>query len=216
MCLPSTTDTHTHCREDYYPELWKEAAEKSQEPPRVDFVDVGCGFGGLTVRLAETYPQKIVLGMEIRTKVATYVKERIIALRKKEPGNYRNASVIQTNTMKHITNYFHKGQLEKMFFLFPDPHFKATNYRRRIIQKNLLTEYAYLMKPGGILYTITDVEDLGNWMREKLEAHPLFVEVPEEELANDPAAALLQEGTEEGQKVKRNNGKTWRAVFRRV
>lgn len=23
--------------------------------------------------------------------------------------------------------------------------------------------YAYLLRPGGLLYTITDVEDLGNW-----------------------------------------------------
>ena len=44
-----------------------------------------------------------------------------------------------------------------------DPHFKAANYRRRIIQRTLLAEYAYLLRPGGMLYTITDVEDLGNW-----------------------------------------------------
>ena len=44
-----------------------------------------------------------------------------------------------------------------------DPHFKAANYRRRIIQRTLLAEYAYLLRPGGLLYTITDVEDLGNW-----------------------------------------------------
>ena len=33
------------------------------------FADVGCGFGGLTVRLAEHYPDKLVLGMELRDKV---------------------------------------------------------------------------------------------------------------------------------------------------
>lgn len=38
-------------------------------PPQVDFADVGCGFGGLTVRLAEAYPDKLVLGMELRDKV---------------------------------------------------------------------------------------------------------------------------------------------------
>ena len=26
-----------------------------------------------------------------------------------------------------------------------------------------LCRYAYLLRPGGLLYTITDVEDLGNW-----------------------------------------------------
>ena len=28
----------------------------------------------------------------------------------------------------------------------------------------LITEYAYLLAPGGMLYTITDVKDLGTWM----------------------------------------------------
>ena len=30
--------------------------------------------------------------------------------------------------MKYMPNYFEKGQLQKLFFLFPDPHFKV---RRR-------------------------------------------------------------------------------------
>ncbi len=45
-----------------------------------------------------------------------------------------------------------------------DPHFKVANHRRRIINTTLVTEYAYFLAPGGWLYTITDVEDLGNWM----------------------------------------------------
>lgn len=45
-----------------------------------------------------------------------------------------------------------------------DPHFKASNHRRRIIQPTLLTEYAHIMASGGWLYTITDVPELGEWM----------------------------------------------------
>jgi hypothetical protein len=45
------------------------------------------------------------------------------------PGPFQNATVIRLNTMKFLCNYFGKGQLTKMFFLFPDPHFKAANHR---------------------------------------------------------------------------------------
>jgi tRNA (guanine-N7-)-methyltransferase len=51
--------------------------------------------------------------------------------------------------MKNITNFFSKGKLEKMFFLFPDPHFKKTKHKWRIISTNLLSEYAFVLKPGG-------------------------------------------------------------------
>lgn len=83
------------------------------------FADVGCGFGGLTVRLAEAFPDKLVLAMELRDKVSEYVKERILALRKQHPGRYQNAACVRTNSMKYLTHYFNKGQLEKLFFLFP-------------------------------------------------------------------------------------------------
>lgn len=103
-----------------------------------------------------------------------------------------------------------------MFFLFPDPHFKASNHRRRIINTALITEYAYLLAVGGRLYTITDVKDLGDWMKEKLDSHPMFERLSDEELEDDPAAGLLTEATEEGQKVARNKGSTYRNVYRRL
>jgi tRNA (guanine-N7-)-methyltransferase len=99
--------------------------------------------------------ETLLVGMEIRDKVSQYVKERCVALRREHPGSYENISCIRTNSMKYLPNFFHKGQLTKLFFLFPDPHFKTANHRRRIIQRSLLTEYAYTLAVGGIMYTIT-------------------------------------------------------------
>ena len=39
-------------------------------------------------------------------------------------------------------------QLTKMFFLFPDPHFKKMKHKWRIISPTLLAEYAYVLKVG--------------------------------------------------------------------
>jgi tRNA (guanine-N7-)-methyltransferase len=86
------------------------------------------------------FPDKLVLGMEIREKVTEYVTRRIDALRKEHateptqdqaatPGPYQNVSVVRANSMKYMSNYFRKHQLEMLFFLFPDPHFKASNHR---------------------------------------------------------------------------------------
>ena len=87
-----------------------------------------------------------------------------------------------------------------------DPHFKVANHRRRIINDMLLADYAYCLAPGGQLYTITDVAELGQWMARKLDAHPLFERLSDDELASDPAAGVLTSATEEGQKVARNSG----------
>ncbi|KAJ2603773.1 tRNA (guanine-N(7)-)-methyltransferase (tRNA(m7G46)-methyltransferase) [Coemansia sp. RSA 1722] len=48
---------------------------------QVEFADIGCGYGGLLVALAPLYPNKLMVGMEIRTKVVDYLQRRIVALR---------------------------------------------------------------------------------------------------------------------------------------
>ncbi|KAK7283017.1 hypothetical protein RIF29_12212 [Crotalaria pallida] len=183
---------------------------------KIQFADIGCGFGGLLISLATLFPETLMVGMELRDKVSEYVKERILSLRVANPGQYQNVSVVRTNSMKYIPNYFEKAQLSKMFFLFPDPHFKEKNHRRRVISPFLLDEYAYVLEVGGIIYTITDVEELGDWMKSCLENHPMFEALTEKELEADPVVKLLSSATEEGQKVARNEGQTFQAVYRRI
>jgi tRNA (guanine-N7-)-methyltransferase len=183
----------------------------------VDFVDIGCGFGGLTVALAKLFPSKVTLGMEIRPKVCEFVKLRCESLRKEFPGQYQNGSAMRTNCMRYLPNFFGKHQFEKMFFCFPDPHFKTKNHRRRIISESLLTEYAYFLKPGGRLYTITDVEDLHKWHVNKCDNHPLYERLDDGiVLKEDPCVMAMIEETEEGKKVARTGGQKFYAVYRRI
>lgn len=105
-------------------------------------------LGGLLLKLSELFPDKLSLGMEIRVKVSDYVQDRIKALRIQHPTKYNNIACIRTNSMKYLPNFFKKGQLEKMFFLYPDPHFKKSKYKWRIINNQLLAEYAYTLQIG--------------------------------------------------------------------
>ncbi|GAB0090663.1 tRNA (guanine-N(7)-)-methyltransferase [Sergentomyia squamirostris] len=179
------------CWNDFYPII----GEKF-----VEFLDIGCGYGGFLVELGKQYPEKLALGMEIRVKVSDYVMDKIKALRTNEPGLHQNIACIRTNAMKYLPNYFHKGQLTKMFFLYPDPHFKKAKHKWRIINPSLLTEYSYFLKSGGMIYTITDVEDLHLWMVKHLTDHPNFHRIPLDELTDDPLVEKLYETSEEGKK----------------
>ncbi len=80
----------------------------------------------------------------------------------------------------------------------------------------LNSEYAYVLRPGGIVYTITDVPDLHEWMVEHFTAHPSFERAPEEEQEADPCVAIMRTETEEGKKVERNKGQKLVALFRRL
>jgi tRNA (guanine-N7-)-methyltransferase len=185
-------------------------------------------------------PTCIPVGLEIRVQVSQYVEDRIAALRAASsappsqpstaesaptsecttaPGGYQNVSIVRANAMKFLPNYFSKHSLSALFFLFPDPHFKLRKHKARIISPTLLAEYAYVLRPGGIVYTITDVKDLAEWMNAHLSAFPLFESVDTETLRAEGKGPILDavwKSTEEGKKVERNKGEKWLACFRRI
>lgn len=185
----------------------------------VSFVDVGCGFGGLTVALGREFPNEFVVGLEIRPKVSEYVRRRIQTLRTKNTHGklYENTGILLTNAMKYLPNYFHKSQLSKMFFCFADPHFKRKNHRRRIVSEGLLHIYGYLLRPGGILYTITDVKELHLWMEKHCNKHPCFESIKwSKEEFDDICVKLMTFETEESKKVDREGRNKYIGVYRRV
>jgi tRNA (guanine-N7-)-methyltransferase len=179
----------------------------------VDFIDIGCGYGGLLFDLSTNFPNKNSFGIEIRDKVVNYVGEKIQVLRFNE-NKYHNISVIRHNSMRHLTNFFRQNQLEKIFICFPDPHFKTKNHQRRIVNQGFLSEYAFVLKPGGLIYAITDVEELHLWHQRHLRSHSLFEEVSEAEREADNCLPLIRNSSEESQKVERAGGMKYACVFR--
>lgn len=134
------------------------------------------------------------------------------------PGSYHNVGVLRANGMKFLPNFFTKHQLSKLFFLFPDPHFKSRKHKARIISPTLLAEYAYVLRPGGIVYIITDVRELYDWMDRHLGHHPLFRRLHKDQgiLKDDPCVEAVYTATEEGKKVERNRGDKWFSAFERL
>ncbi|VEN53817.1 unnamed protein product [Callosobruchus maculatus] len=92
-----------------YPEKFADTSKECL--PEVEFVDIGCGYGGLLVTLSPMFPNSLILGMEIRVKVSDYVVDRIKALRSQHPGEYGNIACLRSNAMKYLPNFFKKGQL---------------------------------------------------------------------------------------------------------
>jgi tRNA (guanine-N7-)-methyltransferase len=181
--------------------------------------------------------------MELRATVTDFVRDKIKAMRAqatsgattpaadqaglpKAPGSYQNISVLRANSMKFMPNFFGRHQLRALFFCFPDPHFKARKHKMRIVSSGLVAEYAYVLRPGGVVYTITDVCDLHEWMVEHFDECSLFErllikrgdEVVEKgELSEEESMCveLMTNETEEGKKVTRNSGTKYVGCFKR-
>lgn len=64
------------------------------------------------VALSPLFPDTLILGLEIRVKVSDYVQDRIRALRATPGGGFQNIACLRSNAMKHLPNFFRKGQVQ--------------------------------------------------------------------------------------------------------
>jgi tRNA (guanine-N7-)-methyltransferase len=71
------------------------------------------------------------------------------------------------------------------------------------------------LKEGGIIYTITDVEDLHNWHLKTIDSFPCFERISSDELKSDKFLGFMK-NTDEARKVARNNGSINFMAWRRV
>lgn len=157
---------------------------------------------------------------------------------------YENISILRHNTMKFLPNLIPHGTITHIFLCFPDPHFKQRKKKQRIVSETLVAEYAYVLREGGTVWCVTDVEELAGWMEERFrgfgkmttaadgaregDGEGLFekVTVPEEGKEEEwigaggdvllaKTARCIRQETEESKKVTRNGGRKFVCVWRR-
>jgi tRNA (guanine-N7-)-methyltransferase len=229
--LADNDDEHPRCPAEmvsarlpeYYPAY--HGAEQTGEADtrsNVEIADIGCAFGGMLCALAPRFPKTLMLGLEIRPKVVSFAQEKTLELRRnadptKGHHDYQNLWFEQCNVMKYGSRFFRKGQLTRLFFCHPDPHWKRANIRRRIISPGLVHTYAYWLKVGGLLYTVSDVPELEQWMIDCLDASPLFERLTPEQIAQDRVVLDIAVSTsEDAQRAQRKGLPPNFAVHRRV
>lgn len=168
------------------------------------FIDIGCGYGKFLMKTAEIYSEENVLGLEIRQKVYEFVN--------KKTEEMDNCSVIRTNALFFLPNYFKKNSLKKIFVLFPDPHFKKKKQKGRVICKQMMGVFKYLLQEDGELYISTDVKDLFTDMCQVIEESNFFKEDKNRE--DDVLFEMSYRGTDEAGRAGLKSGCTFGRVYK--
>ncbi|KAM0674131.1 tRNA (guanine-N(7)-)-methyltransferase (tRNA(m7G46)-methyltransferase) [Gurleya vavrai] len=171
-------------------------------------LDLGCGYGRFLFFLAQKFKNENILGMEIRNKVVNYVNAKINSL--KTENDFNNISAIHTNGMIFLQNFFDKNTLEKIFILFPDPHFKNRKKKARIVCKQMVHIYSYVLKINGKIYISTDVEELFG------EMEKCFVENDDFDRVNDELEEFTGKVSDEASRAGARVEKVFTAVFMKI
>lgn len=174
---------------------------KLGSPPAI--LDLGCGYGRYLHHLALKYPMDNIIGFEIRRKVAEYAALKCKTL--------TNAAVICTNGMLFLQNFFDKGTLKKIFVIFPDPHFKVRKRKARIVSKQMLDVFYYLLMDAGFVHFSTDVEELFDGMFRCFDDHWGFERIVDTEIEES-----MKVESDEAKRAGAKAGRVYVASFRKV
>lgn len=81
---------------------------------------------------------------------------------------------LHTGDARELMDTLPDHSISKTFILFPDPWPKSRHHKRRLINHEMFTLLARIMKPGGELLIATDHEDYLTWILEHIQTQPYF------------------------------------------
>ncbi len=122
-------------------------------------LELGCGKGEYTVELAEKYPEKNFIGVDI--KGARLWKGAKTALDK----GLKNVAFLRTN-IEIIPQFFGLEEIDEIWLTFPDPQMKKT--RKRLTSTFFLKKYESFLKSNGIVHLKTDSNFQYTYTRETI------------------------------------------------
>lgn len=116
-------------------------------------LELGCGMGEYTVGLAEKFPNKNFLGIDI--KGARMWQGASKALEKK----LNNVGFLRIS-IEWIEACFSENEVSEVWITFPDPQIKKRRSSKRLTHPVFLKKYAGFLVDDGVLHLKTDSQFL--------------------------------------------------------
>jgi tRNA (guanine-N7-)-methyltransferase len=114
-------------------------------------LELGCGKGEYSVGLAEKYPYKNFIGIDL--KGARFWRGAKTAV---ETG-LKNVAFIRTQ-IELINHIFNENEVDEIWITFPDPQIKYKRTKHRMTNSEFLKLYKKVLKPEGVINLKTDSE----------------------------------------------------------
>ena len=114
-------------------------------------LELGCGKGEYSVALAQVYPEKNFIGVDI--KGARFWRGAKTGIEE----NISNLGFIRTQ-IELVDHIFAENEIDEIWITFPDPQIKYKRTKHRLTNSEFLQKYKYILKPGGVVNLKTDSE----------------------------------------------------------
>ncbi len=136
---------------DELPRPWDSSSIFGRSAPLE--LEIGSGKGLFLKNAAQNCPEHDFLGIEIGQKYARFSAARLADLPQK------NAVMVCGDAAAVLRDWIPEFFLEAVHVYFPDPWWKRSHRKRRILRSEVLRLIESRLRPGGKLHFWTDVEE---------------------------------------------------------
>lgn len=146
-------------QEFYLKGKWHQEVFKNDKPI---VLELGCGKGEYTVGLAQHFPDKNFIGVDIKGNRMYIGATQALNM------NMTNVAFCRTK-IDFITDSFGENEIDEIWLTFSDPQPKKPN--KRLTSPPFIERYKKLLKPGGIVHIKTDSDILFEYTEEQINEH---------------------------------------------
>ncbi len=160
---------------------WNEEVFENDHPI---ILELACGKGEYTLKLAEQNPAVNFIGIDIKGariwKGATRALDRDLS-------NVRFLRIY----IDHLDEYFALGEVEHMWITFPDPYPKWSDRNKRLTSPKFLSIYQKVLAEDGTIHFKTDSDKLWNYTKEVVRERCEVLDLVEDVYKERPDDPLL-------------------------
>jgi len=149
-------------------------------------LELGCGGGNYTLGLAQHFPEKTVVGVDIKGARMWWGAGKALEL------GLPNVRFLRAH-IEDLADFFEEGEVDELWITFPEPHPTKGNAKRRLTAPRFLEIYGRILRPGGKLHLKTDDVGLFEYSLEVLGRAGFEVERVVPDVYGEPGHEMLRE-----------------------
>lgn len=129
-------------------------------------LELACGKGEYTISLAQMFPQKNFIGVDIKGNRIWVGANQAIN------NNLENAAFLRTQ-IEMIEKYFAKDEIAEIWITFPDPQLRNSKASKRLTHPRFLRAYKKILQPESCIHLKTDSPHLYNFTKTVIDLFEL-------------------------------------------
>ena len=127
-------------------------------------LELACGKGEYTLGLAQMYPQKNFVGVDLKGN------RLWVGAKKARVLNLANVAFLRIQ-IDRITEFFSSGEVHEIWITFPDPQLRISKDKKRLTHPKFLRMYQQIIQKDGMLHLKTDSPELYHFTKKVIKRY---------------------------------------------